>query len=318
MANPPVRDLNTPAIDAACECLRKGDYDAVKRIVKGTLPRLSSDAYKQRIRIYMLLMALPDHPIDQDIQEDSLRVARHVFAHREAFSQRYRLWAHMIFGALKGEWTVDSEKHEFFALQDAQEVLAHPESSREDRDLALTLIASESPDDDQVRLCLEELLDGGNAFAITQAVTSAKISFHRATDLIYLDRALDRVKSPSGFVADLLHKKMATVLRELEEDTESEVLDRKDIHTKLVMCYAHLRMMPGELFQQAYSEYYLAYAAACMDETELGLIHAYTALAMARRLGDSHLEQLALAVRDHFKSRAPYEGKEPDEEKDTE
>ena len=317
VANTPVRDLNTEAIDAACDLLIEGDYDAVKRVVKGTLSRLSEDAYEERIRIYMILIALPDHPIDRDIQEDSMCVARYIFAHREHFSQRYRLWAHMLFRALKGEWTVDSEKNEFFALQDAQEVLVHPASSREDRDLALTLIASQSPDDDQVRLCLEELLDGANAFTITQAVTLASMDFHRETDLTYLYRALEQVKNPPGFVADLLRKKMATVIQILEQDTEAGVLDRKDIHTKLMMCYANLRMIPGVLRQQAYSEYYLAYAAAYMNETELGLIHAYTAIAMAQRLKMNRLEPLARAVRDHLKSRAPYDGEESDEEECT-
>lgn len=302
------RDLHTPVIDAACDLLREGDYAAVERILMGTLPRLSKDAYEERIRIYMLLLALPDHPINESIQKDSLRVARHIIEHREVFSYRYRLCAHMIFGAFKGEWTVDSEKNELFALEDAQAVLVYLGSSREDRDTALTLIASQSPDHDQIRLCLEELLDGGNAFAITQAVTSAPVVFHQTTNLCYLDHALDQVKRPLGFIADIFRKKMVTVLKMLEEDTDEGVLDRKSIHTNLVMCYANLRMMPNALRQQAYSEYYLAYAAAYMDETELGLIHAYTAIGMARRLKLTRLEQLACAVRDHLQSRAPYEG----------
>lgn len=306
------RDVNTKAIDAACDLLREGDYAAVDRIVCGTLPKLAETAYEERIRIYMLLLALPNHPISTSVQEDALRVVRHIIDHREEFSVRYRLWAYMIFDAYKGKWTTDSERNEYFAVQEAQEVLVH-QCSREDRDVALTVIASQSPDFDQIKLCLNELLDGANAFDITQAVTSAPVAFHKHTNLEYLERALDQVKSPGGFVADILRKKMETVIAMMEEDIEEENLDRKDLHVKLVMCYANLRMIPGAWMQQTYSEYYLAYAAAYLNEPELGLIHAYTAISMARRLGIAHLEQLAIAVRDHLQERAPYES-ESDEE----
>lgn len=300
------RDLNTEAIDAACDLLEGGDYEAVDRIIWGTLPRLSETAYEERIRIYMLLLALPDRPIGTSIQEDALRVARHIIDHREEFSVRYRLWAYMIFDTYKGKWTPDSERNEYFAVNEAQAVLVH-QCSREDRDVALTVIASQSPDEDQIKLCLNELLHEANAFAITQAVTSAPVAFHKHTNLEYLERALDQVKSPGGFVADILRKKMETVIAIMEEDIEEENLDRQDLHVKLVMCYCNLRMIPGAYMQQTYSEYYLAYAAAYLDEPELGLIHAYTAIAMARRLRMSHLEQLGIAVRDHLQERAPYE-----------
>lgn len=304
----PKRNPHSFAIDAACDLLKEQEYAAVQRTLTETLPRLPVDAYRERIRIYMLLLTLPDHPINGTFQEDGLRVARHIFAHCDTFSPQYRLFAHMIFGAWRGEPTLDTERQEFFALRDAQYILAHPLSSRENRDCALTVIASQSPDHDQVRLCLEELFDGANAFAVTQACTMAPVAFHRATGLRYLERALDRVKEPPGFVADILRKKMAVILHILEEDTEAGVLDRKSLHTQLTMCHINLRMIPQALRQHAYSEYYLAYAAAYLDETELGLIHAHTAVAMAQQLGLTHLEKLACAVRDHLRSRAPYEG----------
>lgn len=299
--------LNTAVIDAAYDLLKQKDYAAVQRMVAGALPCLAADAYAERTHLYMLLLALPDHPINGALQEDSLRVTRYIFAHREKFSQQYRLFAHMVFGAWKGESTLDTERHEFFALQEAQDVLMKSDSSREERDCALTIIASQSPDHDQVRCCLEELFREENAFAITHACTMAPVAFHRETHLQYLEKALDQLQGPPGFVADILKKKMAVLLQVLEEDTKAGTLDRKTFHTQLTMCYANLRMIPQVVRHHAYSEYYLGYAAAYLDETELGLIHTYTAIAMARQLGLTHLEPLACAVRDYLQSRAPYD-----------
>lgn len=304
-----VRDRSTEMIDAACDLLEDGDYTAVDRIIRGTLPRLPDTAYEERIRIYMLLLALPDHLITKTIQEDSLRVARHIIEHRENFSGRYRLCAYMIFGALKGEHVIDSERNEFHALHEAQTVLTH-QCSRDDRDMALTIIASQSPDHDQIKLCLHELLQGANNFAITQAVTAAPISFHRETHLEYLNRALDQVKGPPAFIADILHKKIVTVIEKMEADIQSETLDRRLLHVRLTSCYATLRLLPGVLRYQAHAEYYLAYAAEQMNETEIGLIHAYTAMLMAQQLYLPHLESLARDVRDRLRSRSPY----PDDE----
>lgn len=302
-------NLQTAAIDAACDLLEQKNYGAVQRVLLGTLPQLADDAYEERVRIYMLLLALPDHPVNRGVQEDGLRVARHIFQHCEQFSLRYRLWAHMLFGSWQKHSSWDTERNEFFALRDAQEVLAYPEASREDRDCALTLIAAESLDRDQVRLCLEELFRGANVFAITHACTMVPVAFHRETNLQYLDRALEQVqRGPPGFVADILRKKMAVILEMLEENTEAGMLDRKAFHVQLTTCYANLRMIPQAMRHQAYSEYYLGYAAAYLNETEIGLIHTYTAIAMARQLGLTHLEKLACAVRDHLQSRAPYEG----------
>lgn len=302
--------LNTAVIDAACDFLKDKDYAAVQRIVAGTLPRLAADAYAERIRLYILLLALPGHPINRTLQEDSLRVTRHILTHREQFSQQYRLFAHLVFDAWKGEATLDTERHEFFALQDAQDVLMKSDSSREERDCALTVIVSQSPDHEQVRCCLEELFNGANTFAITHACTLAPVAFHRETNMQYLEQALDQIQGPPGFIADILKKKMAVLLRILEEDTEVGTLDRKAFHVQMTMCHANLHMIPQAVRHHAYSEYYLGYAAVYLNETELGLIHTYTAIAMARQLGLTHLEQLALALRDHLQSRAPYDGEE--------
>ncbi|OGJ59381.1 hypothetical protein A2635_03460 [Candidatus Peribacteria bacterium RIFCSPHIGHO2_01_FULL_51_9] len=303
-------DLVEERLDALSDCLLQKEYGPASRILEGFLPDLNSLRHDVRVRIGMALMAMPNIVgFTLAMRRPLLESARHILRHRDGFSEDLCLMAHLVFHSMKEDRAPDGERNELFAIQDSVDYLdgfnigeeTQSETGRshivEDKRLfAHLLICCQSLDDEQIRSSLEEVLACGNSFAIAHACCSVSAQFHIKTQYEYLNRALDIVKGPPGFIADILRRKMFVLLSESQKSDGS--MDGRRLLAGALEAYGKIQRLPNVPSHRAHIEYYLAILAGDLGERWMARFHACAAMAIAHSLGMGELERSAKRVRD--------------------
>lgn len=302
------RDLVEERLDVLSDYILCKEYEPATRILEGLLPDLDTLSHDVRMRIGMVLIAMPNVlGYTSAIGRSLMESARHILRHRDGFSQELCLMAHLIFHSMKEDNAPDRERNELFAIQDATDYLdgldIQEESGdgpdfllRDKRTFAHLLICCQSLEDEQIRASLEELLEHGDAFAIAHACCGVSAEFHIKTGYAYLNRALDRVKGPPWFIAEILRRKMYVLLSESQRSNGS--MDGRRLLAGALEVYGNVQRLPNIPLQRAHVDYYLAVLAGDLGEKWMARFHACAALAMARSLGLAALERSAKEVRD--------------------
>lgn len=304
------RDPMEERLDALSDCILQKEYEPASRILEGLLPELDAQRHDVRIRIGMALMAMPNIVgYTLAMSRPLMESARHILRHRDGFSQDLCLMAHLVFHSMKEDKAPDRERNELFAIQDAvdyldgldiqEEIQPETESDfllNDKRNLAHLLVCCQSLEDHQIRSSLKELLANGNAFAIAHACCGVSAEFHIKTGYEYLNRALDRVKGPPGFIAEILRRKMYVLIEEFQRSNGS--MDGRRLLGGALEVYNNIQRLPNVPVQRAHVDYYLAVLAGDLGEKWMARFHACAALATARSLGLGALERSAKEVRD--------------------
>ena len=317
MAN--VEDRTTPAWRAGAVermegLFRDGKFEDVRVVGKDILPLLSAVEQSLRLKVYLLLSRCPQDMPERQVHDAIMEAGAVIGAPRGTHDVVDVVRAHLLVVLLHEPYharhpedapslPMQREHREFQAIHAGTRILGDGNTSRADRVDAHVLLGLCSLDAEDVAPHIEAVLLDGDEAAITQACCSGSLHFHCATEARYLERALACARHPLHR-AVLLQTMMDAIawMAVLSENWKERMEIAERWSERLTDAFAEIALTEHAGRAGAFAHLSLAYYYAALDNSFAAFDHVAIVEAMARREGDTSLQNAAAVARESVES----------------